>query len=886
MSRFSTGGETIYHLRGAQTRAATGRSIIAAAYSGKVLCFDFSGRQQWAQAANLCFPFSLDAGDLDGDGFDECVVASADGSLYIIEPDGRLRAKVFTGKPPLYSVKIVTWNNGRAGIICGGPERILYHVSPQGQVVSSVAMPGAISAIDLGRLAPSEPASVVVKLSLDFNRVQLSRHRLPGLEPQEAPRALNERFLYNLITLDTDGDGRDEIAMGGAKGGVLYDASGQRILNLQERGTGRGQHVYAMVMLDKRPAKTGRGHELVGVYASTLRLYGADGKIRQEVPLPDSPAGLCYDAASHTLLLGSGISGDDCIYRVDLDQPGWADALKQVGFQGKLRQIAANLETLADQIATFQPPAYQPRATPDALCVFAVEPFSAGTVAELTPAHSLAPLTRLHQREFPYPHLSFAGNQWLSEDWDRSQLPHGWAGTRDPRMKYQLTQQEIVAHAGRLEREGLPFVWTIGHGNDPFFLSLATIEAILRAAPTACRGFIFPEVARDDTPAYRYAVAAHVKPVADLCLKYGQRKVFLRSKFLFWSADCTTDMWNWMVADRKYRDVIVPAMEETYERLGDLSLSGRVGLWLGGWVADWAGRAVQDNVCYDREHQWAATMVGSHFLRALCYQAGLGARYHLIQLSEARSGEGGPQFRDHGLMVVKPFLHMLGKGILPRPTSPAAMLALSPVALAMRPPSPTFMAASHNSHQIAKYRADPPWVFSRLEGFWGQAPTPHYDFGYYGIGRRRQALNFLPTFPHGFVAIVPDPARIADLPGISSLRITDGESWFDDAGQCHAAIDYAPQVEETLRAASAQLFVHVRGQVAWTATRLDPDHVRLVLIDAGYLDPADRTAEVVVRAEVVSATDILSRQTLAVRQNALTVTVPMGILRVIDFEHR
>ncbi len=62
--------------------------------------------------------------------------------------------------------------------------------------------------------------------------------------------------------------------------------------------------------------------------------------------------------------------------------------------------------------------------------------------------------------------------------------------------------------------------------------------------------------------------------------------------------------------------------------------------------------------------------------------------------------------------------------------------------------------------------------------------------------------------------------------------------------------------------------------------------MRLVLIDARYLDPADRFAEVTVRAEVVSATDILSRQTLAVRHNALTVPVPMGILRVIDLEHR
>jgi hypothetical protein len=73
----------------------------------------------------------------------------------------------------------------------------------------------------------------------------------------------------------------------------------------------------------------------------------------------------------------------------------------------------------------------------------------------------------------------------------------------------------------------------------------------------------------------------------------------LRSKFLFWAADIYTDLWSWAVKDKKYKDVIVPAMEETYERLCDLSISGRVGLKQGGWFNDWAGRAVHDNPLYD-----------------------------------------------------------------------------------------------------------------------------------------------------------------------------------------------------------------------------------------------------------------------------------------------
>jgi hypothetical protein len=278
-------------------------------------------------------------------------------------------------------------------------------------------------------------------------------------------------------------------------------------------------------------------------------------------------------------------------------------------------------------------------------------------------------------------------------------------------------------------------------------------------------------------------------------------------------------------------------------------------------------------------------MVGSPFLRALSYRASLGARYHLIQLSEARVEKGVAVYRDHAF-VVKPFLHMLGKGILLRPRSPEDNLALSPVALGMRTPSEEFMQASHNSHEIAKYQSDPPWVFSRLQCFWGQAPTPEYDFGYYEVGRRRQALNFLPTHPYGFVPIVPGDAKAGEIPGVEKILTTDGEYWYDGQGSRHTAKEYAKTVEDTLRLAHEKMFIRVHGEVAWTATRLDKNHVRLVLIDSGYLDPADRVAEIKVKAEGVTATDILSRENLPVRGSTLTVTVPMGILRVIELEHR
>jgi hypothetical protein len=257
----------------------------------------------------------------------------------------------------------------------------------------------------------------------------------------------------------------------------------------------------------------------------------------------------------------------------------------------------------------------------------------------------------------------------------------------------------------------------------------------------------------------------------------------------------------------------------------------------------------------------------------------MGARINLIQLSEANT----TGFRGHSL-VVKPFMHMLGKGILRCPQKSEEMLSLSPIVIGMKPASEAFISASHNSHQIAIYASDPKWVFSRLECFWGQAPTPEFDFGYYGTGRKKQAMNFIPKNPYGMVTVHPNDGSALTCKGVEKVIATDGEYWYDENGLQRSATDFAAQIEKTLKDASEKMLVKVTGDVAWTATRLDNSHIRLVFIDPGYLDPADHDAQITLVVPILSATDILSKTSIAVNHNTFQVTVPMGILRVIDIQ--
>jgi hypothetical protein len=90
LTAFSTGGHTVYHLRPGKVAKGGVRAIISASLDGSVLCHTPEGKLLWAAPTGGNMPFDLAVADIDGDGLDEALVASADGALYAIE-DAALR---------------------------------------------------------------------------------------------------------------------------------------------------------------------------------------------------------------------------------------------------------------------------------------------------------------------------------------------------------------------------------------------------------------------------------------------------------------------------------------------------------------------------------------------------------------------------------------------------------------------------------------------------------------------------------------------------------------------------------------------------------------------------------------------------------------------------
>jgi outer membrane protein assembly factor BamB len=133
VSRFATGGHTVYHLCPATVARGGGRVIISAAYHGAVLCHAPTGELRWKAETGGNFPFDLCVADINGDGLDEVLVASGDGVLYAIRPEGQ-RLWSFKTAPPLFQVCAAKHKDGKCMILTGGKGQILYALSPEGKL--------------------------------------------------------------------------------------------------------------------------------------------------------------------------------------------------------------------------------------------------------------------------------------------------------------------------------------------------------------------------------------------------------------------------------------------------------------------------------------------------------------------------------------------------------------------------------------------------------------------------------------------------------------------------------------------------------------------------------------------------------------------------------
>ena len=158
--------------------------------------------------------WDLGAGDLDGDGVPEIIVAAQDRKVHVLEPDGALRWQ-YEAQAGVYTVDVADLDgNGPAEVVIGADDDRVYVLEADGRPRWDYRTGGRITRVLAAALDGGGWREVVAG-SWDGNLYLLSRDgQLRWAIPVGSAAA-------SLVAVDLDGDGRGEILVG-TQAGALY----------------------------------------------------------------------------------------------------------------------------------------------------------------------------------------------------------------------------------------------------------------------------------------------------------------------------------------------------------------------------------------------------------------------------------------------------------------------------------------------------------------------------------------------------------------------------------------------------------------------------------------------------------------------------------------
>ena len=903
LSSFPTGGRNIYRLTSAELDGRPdSREIVGSTYDGRVCAFDAGGEHLWDVPVGG-FVFDLAAGDLDGDGADEVLAACADGHVYTLGAGGKLLWEQDLGAP-VWQVATARVEGNTRVALAGGISRKVYAFDAGGSRVSASsgnAVNGAVRLMRAGDFDGDGTDEIAV-LPVRGQAKDLVFLDVPGLTPLKEritfemvpwdassaeSKTVGERFrsgkrpwttksllTANGIAGDLDGDGAHELIFNpgvySLKGGLRQTVEFPEPFRVPSY-----DQFYKMRMVAAGDLTDAPGAEIVLLEGCEVRLLDNQGNLLGAAAAPLGFTDVIYVPGSPHghVLFGSSPNGDDNVYRLRFDA-GWEKSLAALPRRGLMAQVEKDLQGLAEAVDQWQG---QPMAgAPGPYDIVVDHHMWSGP--DLKKIGSWIANVRAYEKAFAYPNLRFSTCFWPGED---SPLlrPDGKPWDRDTRLAHDLKRDEIVAGARLFEAAGCHFWVQVGHGCAPH-CEVATVAAILAAAPQTCLGFVSAEDEQLDSVPYYFE--HHIRPILDLCLNH-QKRFIPRNKdiwWLHWPADARMRQ---LVFDGRYRSVLLPGVEDSNSRTTDAQLAARVGLWLDGQVDDWCCRISADWFCASRSWEWEYPMTGHPHLRYLTSHAALGARVFMFLGGERT--QGGESWTRVGREGAANFLHLLGKGILVPPRR-EQLRAISPLALVVQDPTRRFEEHGANGHHPERWNEDgtdaDPWAFDRLDCYWAMAPLPETDVSTLFWGRtRRTPENIVTTGPHGFVCVLPG-SKPQTAGCWTSLWTTDGDGLFQE-GKAVPLADAGESLAAELAAGADAFPLRVEGQVFHQIIEHAPGHLVVVLIDPGWLDPGNREVKITAAAPGNwTIGDRLTGEALGDLRQPVVLRVPAGVFRMLD----
>ncbi|WP_111708897.1 outer membrane protein assembly factor BamB family protein [Lutibacter citreus] len=874
--------------------------IVASSYEGTLLAVRFDGKIVWENELSGFMNHDIWCEDITGDDIDEIFAANADGTLYCLNSKGEQLWEFKPSIAPMNAVCVVRKDN-TPYVVCGGYDLNYYYLSSTGDLVKTIASStysietafgdhkpaNNIHSINFLRKVKKADGSDMLAVLGTNNSMQVKGSMylfnvLANL-PSSSTKLKNNKPTGELRVFDTNNDGVDEIFMGTSS--HLNDAS------FVEFNTNNQEQIkFELKTLrpktDKTPYrvaqadafKVGDSYNYFVLMGTSAVIISSDRNVNNAEVLTANYAfnDMWIDHSSEKIILASAQSGGSAIHILNTKIDGWKNSFLNIEPVGKIASILENTQKIRNNLENFEKPSWE-NSEPVILMTESITSEVASIVDDIKTNYT-SPL--------------FLKSTFMPkvENWDRSGLANEvYKNKRDGRKKYELTSQEVqdILIPTFKNEPGISY-WG-GHGNDPYMINTPTLKKIIDVAKTEGKYniMIYPELESysDD---FAWVLNDHFYPLAEYS-KGSKNKIYVRTKHTFWQSHVHMPLWSKLVSG-EYADVFVPSMEETSGKTMDFSVAGRMGVWISGSVNNWGARSVPDNPSFDRLRQFSNQKLPNHFLRQMVYNIASGATY--INNFAV----------DQGYMSL--LWELIAKGALYVPQRDE-ILSISPVHLSMLEPDADYAldgsGVKWTSYYDENFELNTPRVFSRMNGTWPGSPVTEWDFSKYASGAKDRRQHFLPTYKNGLVLITPPSEVIGKESPRGKLTdhlhpfyadkmkeyFTDGKYYFSasSGGTQYNADTYYKTIKSDIENSSSKLPITVSGDVSWVVAQTSPTHLRLTIIDNGYLNPDDRIAFVsfnnIVPKKIV---DVLDGKEFKTSNSMLNVEIPCGMFRFIDIE--
>ncbi|WP_430814944.1 T9SS type A sorting domain-containing protein [Carboxylicivirga sp. RSCT41] len=937
--------------------------VLAMTVEGNVIAFQrpdlitdpSADNRLWEYTALPSMGLRVIAGNVTDDSTgDEILLPGTDGHLRVLSSDGELIFDKEVSSGALYSATVAIGAGGQTVIITSGVDGMVYVLNNAGIFLKSyrpeTGKAGGVSGLvrhvaagDFDSNGTDEVIAFVNRKSFEGNNfidiIDLSTYTRPGYwngdtdevsDNVVAGLGFTDKQLARVY--DMDGDGSPELA---AHWGIFHPEDGPRtkvfstMLTDSEKMPLSKYKSYAKNYLinnhgfeksDKEDlTSTGKylmQHGVPGDFdgdrqAELFTIYGDDLFLSQYDPSTKTLAisgytwahsmyhfsdGACLEdrnGGADKIVLSGPINGDDHFYIVDLTQANWKTDAREICCSGRFAEIENNLDILTDDIDQFAG-----KLAGGEQPIWYLDYFASGLWWEMTPENSAVQAQKVYDAQQAwYDKIGGQENYRSSKIRLAASVNSCIYGMSNECDKESITAEGVKNFCAALAQKGAYFCLKIGHGPH-IFITPEDLADCYEASVVNGECYMMARTRELNEHEDFESYIPHLDALLDRAEQIGAAPpmVMMCAKGATFTALSQSQSDSYFP---KYKDILVPGVENSNVTELDLSLAERVGLWMNGDVETWGCNVIGDNLTANRVAEWGGMRNAHIVLRQMLSQYSLGAKVFrttsITALNNPLYERGDVNGEDQQWTQVFQkgilnFLKLVDKGIYPNSPDVNQLKGVSPVSVGIYNRSNRLTEQSINhDHYLYKPETDN-YVINRLACWNAYTDIPDTDATSYLYGTKRRWENMFPSMPGGFVTIVPgkQASELEEQAWCEVAYQTNGDTW------ANLSLSGAREtISNEVLSQRLNLDFYVDGDCFWQFTQQkdDPYTYFAFLMDNNELSPVERTVKLKAGKSINGECLVYDQfgasnaiGTLSAVTDELSITIPAGTARFLTIQ--